>query len=335
MTSANPDTMQEAVQVSTTARLHMGFFDLHGGLGRRFGSIGVSLDRPGTVLTAWRSNDFSAEGPGARRAVRVAEKIAHALKLDGGMRIHLSEVIPEHSGLGSGTQMSLAVGLALNRLYQLDLILRDVAVLTERGARSGIGLGTFAEGGVVIDGGRGPQTLVPPVIARADFPEEWRIVLIFDRTDVGVHGNEEIQAFRNLGQFPADVAAELCRRVLMQALPALAEHDLQTFGAAIRELQERTGDYFAPVQGGRYASKRVAGVLDWLDGQGVHCLGQSSWGPTGFAILPNQTQAESMLTALQARFSGATQLSFLVCKGRNRGGVLRDAERQDVSGLSI
>ncbi len=323
MSLADP-VLQEAVHVSTTARLHMGFFDLNGGLGRRFGSIGVSLDQPSTVLTAWRTPEFSAEGPGAARAVAVAEKIGRALKLDGGMHMQLTEVIPEHSGLGSGTQMSLAVGLALNKLYQLGLILQDVALLTERGARSGIGLGTFAEGGVVIDGGRGPQTLVPPVIARADFPEEWRIILIFDRSDVGVHGSEETEAFRTLGEFPADIAAELCRRVLMQALPALAEHDLQTFGAAIRELQERTGDYFAPVQGGRYASARVSKVLEWLDGQGLQCFGQSSWGPTGFAVLASQEQADECLEALQDKYAEEKQLSFLLCKGRNRGGILRD-----------
>jgi beta-RFAP synthase len=316
--------LQEAVHVSTTARLHMGFFDLNGGLGRRFGSIGVSLDQPSTVLNAWRSERFTAEGPGAARAISVAEKIGHALKLNSGMHMQLTEVIPEHSGLGSGTQMSLAVGLALNKLYQLGLILQDVALLTERGARSGIGLGTFAEGGVVIDGGRGAKTLVPPVIARADFPEAWRILLIFDSADIGVHGNEEVEAFRTLPEFPADVAAELCRRVLMQALPALAEHDLKTFGAAIRELQVRTGDYFAPVQGGRYASAGVASVLDWLEHNGVLCLGQSSWGPTGFAVFSGEVEADKYLQAARKQFSAMSHLSFLLCKGRNRGGILRD-----------
>lgn len=302
----------------------MGFFDLNGGLGRRFGSIGLSLDKPSTVLTAWRSDEFIAEGPGAKRAIAVAEKIGRALKLEGGMHMQLTEVIPEHSGLGSGTQMSLAVGLALNKLYQLGLILQDVALLTERGARSGIGLGTFAEGGVVIDGGRGAQTLVPPVIARADFPDEWRIILIFDSADIGVHGTEETEAFRTLAEFPADISAELCRRVLMQALPALAEHDLATFGAAIRELQERTGDYFAPIQGGRYASARVAKVLEWFDDQGLLCFGQSSWGPTGFAVLASQMQADECMEALQTRFAEEKNVSFLLCKGRNRGGILRD-----------
>lgn len=317
--------LQDAVHVSTTARLHMGFFDLNGGLGRRFGSIGVSLDQPSTVLTAWRSATFSAEGPGAERAIKVAKKIANALKLEGGVHLQLSEVIPEHSGLGSGTQLSLAVGLALNKLYQLGLILQDVALLTERGARSGIGLGTFAEGGVVIDGGRGDKTLVPPVIARADFPEEWRIILIFDHANIGVHGNQEIEAFKTLPDFSADISAELCRRVLMQALPALAEHDMKAFGEAIRELQERTGDYFAPIQGGRYASKHVSDVLDWLHDQGAQCFGQSSWGPTGFVVLSSEAEATAYLQSLNARFAKNEQLSFMLCKGRNRGGVLREA----------
>ena len=172
--------------------------------------------------------------------------------------------------------------------------------------------------------GRGAKTLVPPVIARADFPEAWRILLIFDSADIGVHGNEEVEAFRTLPEFPADVAAELCRRVLMQALPALAEHDLKTFGAAIRELQVRTGDYFAPVQGGRYASAGVASVLDWLEHNGVLCLGQSSWGPTGFAVFSGEVEADKYLQAARKQFSAMSHLSFLLCKGRNRGGILRD-----------
>lgn len=318
--------LQDGVSVTTTARLHMGFFDLNGGLGRRFGSIGVALDQPSTALTAWRSKEFTAEGPGAERAVALARKIAATLQFDGGMHMQMTAVIPAHSGLGSGTQMSLAVGLALNQLYQLGLILQDVALLTERGARSGIGLGTFAEGGVVIDGGRGAQTLLPPVIARADFPEEWRIILIFDSAHIGVHGAEEVEAFRNLPEFSAKVSAELCRRVLMQALPALAEHDLAAFGAAVRELQERTGDYFAPIQGGRYASRAVSSVLKWLADEQLSCFGQSSWGPTGFVVLPSQERADHCLQQLQARFATRSQLSFLVCKGRNRGGILRDVE---------
>ena len=320
--SVSPINLAAGVSVVTSARLHMGFFDLNGGLGRSFGSIGVSLDRPLTELSAWYGDGFSAVGPSAKRAVKVAEKQATALKLQGGMRMRLAQAIPEHAGLGSGTQMSLAVGLAMNKLYHLGLVMEDVALLTERGARSGIGLGTFAAGGVVIDGGRGAQTLIPPVIARADFPEAWRILLIFDHAESGVHGAEEIEAFRSLPEFPADAAAMLCRRVLMQALPALAEHDLETFGAAIRELQERTGDYFAPAQSGRYASPLVTKVLQWLNDHGVACFGQSSWGPTGFAIFANEAEAKDFQQKLEAQFSHQATLEFMLCKGRNEGALL-------------
>lgn len=48
------------VTVETTARLHMGFVDLNGGLGKHFGSIGLSLDRPATRIKAKHGEAFSA-----------------------------------------------------------------------------------------------------------------------------------------------------------------------------------------------------------------------------------------------------------------------------------
>lgn len=321
---SGPGNGSKAVSISASARLHMGFFDLNGELGRRYGSIGVCLDRPATLLQAWHAPEgFTADGPGAERAVAVANTLARALGLGQGMHMHLLQAIPEHAGLGAGTQISLAVGLALSELYGLDLTAREIAVHTERGARSGIGLGTFAAGGVVVDGGRGGQTDVPPIIARTDFPKAWRILLILDKSSAGVHGKAELEAFRTLPAFPAGTAAMLCRRVLMQALPALAEQDLPAFGAAIRELQVHTGDYFAPVQGGRYASTKVAAVLDWLEAQHMSCYGQSSWGPTGFAILEDEQRAAHFLRLLQERF---TELEFMMCKGRNEGAILCDID---------
>ena len=74
MSSAS--TLHNKVSVTTSARLHMGFFDLNGGLGRRFGSIGVALQTPTISLTAFPEQTFSAEGVGANRAVQIAEQLA-------------------------------------------------------------------------------------------------------------------------------------------------------------------------------------------------------------------------------------------------------------------
>ena len=60
------------VEVVTPARLHLGFLDLQGGLGRRFGSLGLTIDTFATSLCAERAEAFAAQGPGAERALRDA-----------------------------------------------------------------------------------------------------------------------------------------------------------------------------------------------------------------------------------------------------------------------
>jgi beta-RFAP synthase len=308
-----------SVNVTTSSRLHLGFFDLNGGLGRMFGSIGLSLQAPVTSLSISPSKTFAAEGEGAERAIKIAQQVATHINVDGGVHIHLDQVIPEHSGLGSGTQLSLAVGMAMNALYQHNLNVNEVAVLTQRGTRSGIGLGTFSTGGLIVDGGRASKSPVPPVIARAEFPEDWPILLIFDKGHSGVYGTQELSAFQNLPLFPEASAALLCRQVLMQALPAIAERDLPAFGQAIQALQAVTGDYFAPAQGGgRYTSSLVANVLSQLQANGVHCFGQSSWGPTGFAVFENQLEAQTQLNQLNASFGHEQTLQFLLTKANNQ-----------------
>ena len=74
----------------------------------------------------------------------------------------------------------------------------------------------------------------------------------------------------------------------MRLLPAVAEADLGAAGLAIGELQRVVGDYFAPAQGARFTSPDVAEILAWIEGQGSPASGQSSWGPTGFALLPDE-----------------------------------------------
>jgi beta-RFAP synthase len=310
-----------SVTIRAPARLHLGFLDLNGSRGRRFGSVGLALEDPGVLLTAARSTSFSVSGPQAQRVEAIARQFQERLALPADSSIAVHEAIPEHVGLGSGTQLAIAVGVALARLHKLELSVREVAALHERGQRSGIGVGAFEQGGFLVDGGKGAQDDPPPLVARAEFPEHWRVLLVFDGTFQGLHGEDEIEAFRALPEFPEAVSAQLCRLVLMQALPALHERDLEGFGGAIAELQRVIGDYFAPVQGGRrFTSPNVAEVLAWLEHEGVTCVGQSSWGPTGFAILGTETETRRLARIAESRWGGSAALRFMVCSARNRGG---------------
>ncbi|MFO1057184.1 MAG: beta-ribofuranosylaminobenzene 5'-phosphate synthase family protein [Dongiaceae bacterium] len=311
------------VVVTAPARLHLGFLDLDGGLGRRFGSLGIALDRPVTRVAAWRGGPgIDARGPERERAGAYAAAVAGQLGVAPDIALSVEQAIPGHAGLGSGTQLALAVGLAVARLHGAALDARAVAERLHRGARSSIGIAAFERGGVVLDGGRGSADRPPPVLCRLPFPEAWRILLILDRRRHGLSGTAEREAFGALPPFPPSRAAELCRVMLMQALPALAEQELAGFAAGVAALQRATGDHFAPHQGGRYASPGVAAVLAWLESLGLVGIGQSSWGPTGFALVGSAAEGERLLAEARRRWPEESGLEFALCRGRNHGGEI-------------
>ena len=306
------------VSAHAPARLHLGFLDPSGSRGRRFCSAGLTLEGLGVSLTAERASSFSIAGPQAGRVEALARAMREKFNLPGECRIVVHQAIPEHVGLGSGTQLAIAVGVALAGLYRLDLPARAVATLYQRGQRSGIGVGAFEQGGFLVDGGKDAGAAPPSIISRLEFPADWRVVLLLDPAEQGLHGEKEIAAFRALPEFPETQSVHLWRLMFTEALPALAEQDLDRFGRAIGELQRVIGDYFSPAQGGRFSSPRVAEALAWMESQGIAGVGQSSWGPTGFAIVGEEAQATALVRAAQSRWSGSLQ--FRVCSGRNRGG---------------
>ncbi|MEQ1653183.1 MAG: GHMP kinase, partial [Hyphomicrobium sp.] len=102
------------VRVRAPARLHLGFLDMNGALGRRFGSIGMAVDRPATRLTVSRAETNSASGAESARTLKLAKMFGRGSR--SGFAIDVEEAIPAHAGLGSGTQLALAVGTAIARL---------------------------------------------------------------------------------------------------------------------------------------------------------------------------------------------------------------------------
>ena len=315
------------VIVTSYARLHMGFFDLNGSAGRMFGSLGVAINAPCIQIEIIKSEKTSIEGVDSIHLSKNIDKIVKSLnithKISQQFSVKVNQNIPPHTGLGSGTQMALALGAGLNRLFNLGLTVSQIAALTQRGSRSGIGIGTFEYGGLVVDGGRGNTNTPPPIIARHDFPLEWPILLIIDSAEQGAHGEHELMAFNALPKASLATAQILAHSVLMQALPALAERDYAAFSSAIYKLQRATGEYFAPAQGGIFKSKNVAEVLNYLYQNNVLCAGQSSWGPTGFAIFESESTANAMLIRLQQQFASLANISFQIVRGKNTGATIQ------------
>jgi beta-RFAP synthase len=310
-----------SVSVSAPARLHMGFLDLSGSLQRHFGSIGVALNEPVTRLVMKHAPQRKISGIENNRIDQYLTLFCNALGVPDTLHIELTHVIPSHIGLGSGTQMAIAIGAGLNAFYDLKLSVRDIAALMDRGLRSGIGIGVFEQGGFVVDGGRGVNTVTPPMLAHFNIPENWRFILVFDKRGQGLHGAAEIDAFKSLPPFPRAQAERLSYLLLMQALPAIAESDLNRFGDVITELQRTVGEHFLPAQGGIFTSQDVAKSMQFFADAGAVAIGQTSWGPTGFCLVGNDDIAQQLVQQAQPLFA-STPLEFRIVSARNRGGEI-------------
>ena len=68
--------------------------------------------------------------------------------------------------------------------------------------------------------------------------------------------------------------------------------DYPTFADSLHEYNRLAGAVFADAQGGDYSSSEVTAVIERIRALGVPAVGQSSWGPTVFAITPDADRAD-------------------------------------------
>jgi beta-RFAP synthase len=337
--SADSPAALRTVSVRAPARLHLGFLDLNASIGRRFGSIGLAIASHHTALTVSPAEQFELSGLMVSADTQdklqslteqFYQQFGSALRADRqSVRIEIKDLIPEHAGFGSGTQLALTLGKALGQLHQFDNDTHDIAQALGRGKRSGIGIATFDHGGFVVDGGLKPNQTVPPMLVQQAYPEDWRVVLIMDPHHQGIHGQTEKQAFRDLPAFPLAQSQAICHLTLMQLLPALAERDIDQFGAAITDIQGLIGDHFAPAQGGRYTSPRVAACLHQAQQLGHRGIAQSSWGPTGCVFVSSEQQAQTLIQQLSdyvaTCYDADVRPLFISAHADNHGAIIETA----------
>jgi beta-ribofuranosylaminobenzene 5'-phosphate synthase len=275
-----------SVLVEAPARLHFGVLDLRGRLGRCFGGLGAAIPSPSLLLEAAPADSITAHGPDAERAIEFAGRFLSHHQLSGGVRLTIHRTIPSHVGLGSGTQLGLAVARALAELKGLSTNPAELARATARGKRSAIGTWTFALGGFIVEGGRKPGTEeLAPLLARFPIPGTWHCVVAVPSGRRGLSGDAEARAFEELPSPPDREVERVSHLVLMQLLPALVEADLPSFGQALSAVQRITGSWFAGQQGGVFApgetERLISSMADW----GAAGVGQSSWGPAAYGLV--------------------------------------------------
>jgi len=288
------------------------------------------IDSPGITLLAEPAPEWQVEGLLARRVEQIIAGLRVRLNEIGTpvspLWIRVERAPAEHVGLGVGTQLSLAVTQAVLSLAGApDVTVAELARLTGRGGRSGIGLHGFHSGGLIVDGGRKPETEFPPLVVRAVFPEDWSILIVQPRGVRGLHGPDESRAFADLPPIAQSETDSLCRLVLLEMLPAVIERDLEAFGTALEELQSRVGAAFAPAQGGNYTAPQAAAIIDELKSLGFAGVGQSSWGPSLYAFT-NRSGGEADLAIERLLRLGLDPSSIFWTKAANQGATLSALE---------
>ena len=267
--------------VETPKRLHLGLIDPSGSLGRRFGSLGVALDRGYRIRVMPHDKlEIRASKEDEKTIRYVVDKMNQRFTTGFNYLIEVENAIPRHIGLGSTTQLTLAVGMGIARLSSIRIEIEELASLLGRGKNSGAGIYAFKHGGFVIDGG--VRDKVPPLIIREDFPKDWAFLLIIPHAKRGFDEEEEKPIMQSV-KGENSIAEKISHRILLGLLPALKERNIEEFGRHLSEIQKLVGKHFEEYQGGDFREDLKL-IMEFLR-ENTYGYGQSSWGPTVYGLI--------------------------------------------------
>ncbi|XRP96792.1 beta-ribofuranosylaminobenzene 5'-phosphate synthase [Methanocaldococcus sp. 16A] len=291
--------------IQTPSRIHMGLIDLNGSIGRVDGGIGLALEEPNIEIEGKESDEINIEfdkkliekfGYSYLKSIKdriynTATKVLEVVNGEG-IDLKILSLFPAHSGLGSGTQLSLAVGKLISKIYNKEMNAYEIAKITGRGGTSGIGIGAFEYGGFLIDGGhsfgkgKDKEEFKPssaskgvkpaPIIFRHDF--DWEVMLIIPKGE-HVYGKKEVDIFKKYCPVPLNEVEKICHLVLMKMMPAIVEKNLDDFGEVVNKLQYLG---FKKVEL-NLQSDIVKDLIKELHNENVYA-GLSSFGPTIYAF---------------------------------------------------
>ncbi|KAB1193753.1 GHMP kinase [Haloferax sp. MBLA0076] len=315
------------VRVSAGARIHFGFLNLSLARDRLYGGLGVGLDEPSVVVSAEPATDIQCHHPTAHE---YAERAVDLLGVPGA-HVVVERTLPRHAGLGSGTQLALAVLQAVATTTETDVSVRHLAPDMGRGGRSGVGVASFERGGAIIDAGHptarfttdrpedGSWT-VPAVAARHSVPDDWRFLLVVPDVEPGRNGTAEEASMRSVVE-RADPATSdrIAGIVTRRLLPALADGSAERFGDAVESIGRLNGTWYADEQGGVYRPPVGALVSSLSESPAVYGSGQSSWGPTVYGVTDASRVDEAIEAGRVALDAAGIDGTVTVARGRNHG----------------
>ncbi|MBY8988118.1 MAG: GHMP kinase [Candidatus Lokiarchaeota archaeon] len=326
------------IRVTTPCRIHLSLIDENGYTGRVDGGIGLMLDRPNVIFEATNhAEEFKIEAHKYyRESIEVineqASKIFKAFNISNkNFHFNLKRYFPSHVGLGSKTQLSLAIALAITKLKNIThSSLESLTRLVDRGGTSGIGWRGFEKGGFIVDAGhefgkgKEKETFLPSsaskeanpalTILRYPIPEHWRFVLVIPNVKKGAYGDEEISIFQSHAPIPKVEVNEVSHQILMKIVPGIIKKDLECFGEGLKRIQNIG---FKKIEIS-LQHEIVKNTLTFFEEYGVKAFGMSSFGPSVIGIVESDEEANKLLKDVQMRLNIIGGHIYL-CKPNNNG----------------
>ncbi len=305
------DCLAAEVQVTAPSRLHFGLLSFGHDTRRQFGGIGLMIDHPAIRLRITRASHFviDSQVSDAGKTVpqrddrellarRVREFVRRWVRFHGqaelpACRILIEDAPPQHVGLGTGTQLALSVAAGLNAMHRIEKTTAvELAMSVGRGLRSAVGTYGFVQGGLIVERGKLPGEPIAPLDCRLELPAPWCVVLVQPEVSSGLSGPAEQQAFAKLPPVPVNTTEQLVDEIRLCTVPAAASGDFEAFSESVYRYGRLAGQCFASIQGGPYNGPYLQRLVDTIRALDVRGVGQSSWGPTLFALLPDNEAAE-------------------------------------------
>lgn len=303
MTPADAAPPGKAMSVFAPSRLHFGMLSFGRPDTRQFGGVGAMISAPALRLSIAPSETLEVCGLGADRARQFVSRLAERAAWwpdRAACRVTIEDAPPAHAGLGSGTQLGMAVATGLAHFFGAPpQSACELAQAVGRGRRSAIGVHGAMAGGLVVESGKFASEELSPLACRVELPDQWRFVLFLATGPIGLSGEAEQRAFDQLPPAPPRITAALCRTALCELVPAAVQGDFDRFGESLYQYGRLAGECFAPAQGGVYAHPCIERLVDECRRCGVQGVGQSSWGPSVFALTESAAAAERLIEDLR------------------------------------
>lgn len=315
------------IDITTGCRLHFGLICNRPHAAWRFGGLGVMLQQPAwrlsvTPITA-DADRIDARGDVAGRIRDFLSRIRSHQNVTS-LEIEVHQNLAFHTGLGSGTQLGLALSAAIevltHRRLQEDPF--QLAQLADRAERSAIGTIGFVRGGFLVDHGQSQGNSIGRRVDRIAVPDAWRFVLVHPVDSQGLSGEKERAFFGQRVHMPQTLIDDLAQQIETQIAPAIREDRFEQFASSLEHYGQTVGAFYAGEQGGVFSHPAMTQLVSHLRSSGISGMAQSSWGPLIAVPAGSHGQAEEIVRLIPNAIDECS-LNVSISEPLNTGATIR------------